>query len=83
MMADRPCIQKFLMSLAAVMVTGAMTLPLGACGIKSVPQIPEGATYPGQYPAPEGKSAKGETEAEKKDSQKGPLGFPYEYPNRP
>ncbi len=77
-MTDRPCMHKVLMALAAV----AVALPLGACGVKSVPQAPEGATYPRQYPALEEKSVKGEPGAERKDTPTGPLGFPYEYPNR-
>ncbi len=81
-MINRPCMHKILMALAAVAVVGAVTLPLGACGIKSVPHAPEGATYPRQYPAPEGKSVKGEPGAERRDTTTGPLGFPYEYPNR-
>ena len=70
------------MALAAVAVVGAVALPLGACGIKSVPHAPEGATYPSQYPAPEEKSIKGKPGAERRDTPTGPLGFPYEYPNR-
>lgn len=79
-MINRPCMDKVLKALAAVAVTGALTLPLGACGIKSVPHAPEGGSYPRQYPAPEGKNAQGEPEAERKTP--GPLSFPYEYPNR-
>ena len=75
-MINRPCNHKVLMALAAVVVAGG----LGACGIKSVPHAPEGATYPRQYPAQEGKSAKGEPASERKD--RGPLGLPYKYPNR-
>ena len=78
MMTGRHRNHKVLMALAAVAVAGG----LGACGLKSVPQQPEGATYPRQYPALEGKSAEGEPAAEKKDTPKGPLSFPYEYPNR-
>ena len=78
-MIDRPpCIRKFLMAWAAVALTGAV----GACGVKSVPHTPEGAVYPRQYPTSEGKSAKSEPAEERKDTQTGPLGFPYEYPNR-
>ena len=62
MMTGRHRNHKVLMALAAVAVAGG----LGACGLKSVPQQPEGATYPRQYPAPEGKSAEGEPAAEKK-----------------
>ncbi len=79
-MINRPCMDKVLKALAAVAVTGALTLPLGACGVKSVPHAPEGNLFPRQYPAPEGKSIKSEPEAERKNT--GPLGFPYEYPNR-
>lgn len=79
-MINRPCMDKVLKALAAVAVTGALTLPLGACGIKSVPHAPESSSYPRQYPAPEGKNAQGEPEAEQKNPD--PLGFPYEYPNR-
>ncbi len=80
-MINRPCNLKVLMAFAAVVVT----VGLGACGVKSVPHAPEGATHPRQYPAPEGKSIKGEPAPERKDNQKGPtapLSFPYEYPNR-
>jgi len=62
-MINRPCMHKILIALAAV------ALPLGACGIKSVPHVPE-------------KSVKGEPGAERRDTTTGPLGFPYEYPNR-
>jgi hypothetical protein len=30
----------------------ALLAPLAACGRKSLPRPPEGATYPRQYPAP-------------------------------
>ena len=70
------------MALATVAVVGAGALPLGACGIKSVPHALEGTTYPRQYPAPEEKSIKGNPGAERRDTPTGPLGFPYEYPNR-
>ncbi len=72
-MIDRPCNHMVLMALAAVVVT----VGLGACGVKSVPHRPEGAIYPRQYPAPEGKSAKDEPAAERKGTPTGPLGFPY------
>ncbi len=72
-MIDRPCNHMVLMALAAVVVT----VGLGACGVKSVPHRPEGATYPRQYPAPEDKSAKGEPAAERKDTPTGPRGSPY------
>ena len=72
-MIDRPCNPKVLMALAVVVVT----VGLGACGVKSVPHRPEGAIYPGQYPALEGKSAKAEPAAERKGTPTGPLGSPY------
>jgi hypothetical protein len=64
---------------AAVVV--ALALGLAGCGVKSAPQHPEGASYPRQYPA----TGAGTTApAEKaKEDQLSPLGFPYEYPNRP
>ncbi|HEX9702954.1 MAG TPA: hypothetical protein VGA19_08885 [Rhodospirillales bacterium] len=64
---------------AAVSVLAA-ALALAACGIKSQPETPPGATYPKEYPAPEKQS---KTPAGEKDSQVSPQGFPYEYPNRP
>ncbi len=72
-MIDRPCNHMVLMALAAMVVT----VGLGACGVKSVPHRPEGATYPRQYPAEEEKSAKGEPAAERKDAPTGPRGTPY------
>ena len=66
------------MTVAAVL---AVALGLAACGVKSSPQYPEGSTYPREYPAPgDGKS----TPADKaREGGVSPLGFPYEYPNRP
>ncbi len=65
----------------AVAAAAMLSLALAACGVKSSPQHPEGTSYPRQYPAT------GETTtapAEKaKEGQISPLGFPYEYPNRP
>lgn len=68
-------------SAAAVAAAAMLALALAACGVKSSPQHPEGAGYPRQYPAT-GESTPGPGE-KAKEGQISPLGFPYEYPNRP
>ncbi len=72
----------------------AVTLGLGACGVKSSPLFPEGTTYPREYPyaspqskapapsAPSGVKA-GDKDEKTERGQRSPLGFPLEYPNRP
>ncbi len=78
------------MSIGAVVVALGLVLGLGACGVKSSPRVPEGTTYPKQYPyaGPQSQSsspAPGEAGDETKESgsgQRTPTGFPLEYPNR-
>jgi len=66
---------------AAAAVALAMVLGLAACGVKSSPRHPEGATFPREYPPPDdGKAAPAD---KAKEGGVSPLGFPYEYPNRP
>jgi hypothetical protein len=68
-------------SAAAVAAALFMALALAACGIKSSPQYPEGSVYPRQYPSIEdGRTAPAD---KAKDDAVSPLGFPYDYPNRP
>ena len=59
----------------------ATALLLAACGVKSSPKFPEDSAFPQQYPALEEKK-KG-ADGKEGDTQTSPLGFPYEYPNRP
>jgi hypothetical protein len=58
----------------------AVALLLGACGVKSTPKFPEGSTFPQKYPTLEEKKG---LDGKEGDTQLSPLGFPYEYPNRP
>jgi len=79
----------------AAFVALGLVLGLGACGVKSSPQVPEGTSYPRQYPyagpqpgtpAPSGDETGDETGDEAGKTERGPrspLGFPLEYPNRP
>ncbi len=63
----------------------AVALAAAACGVKSSPHMPEDSVYPRQYPAPAGKASPetGTKETGTKKTSRHPLGFPYEYPNRP
>ena len=63
------------------LTASAAALLLAACGVKSAPQHPAGSTFPQQYPALEERT-KGPAGKEG-DQQTSPLGFPYDYPNRP
>ena len=84
----------FSKGMMAVAVT-AVVLGLGACGVKSSPRVPEGSTYPREYPyagpkqgasaapaSPSSAPAPDKTR-ESDQGQRSPLGFPLEYPNRP
>ncbi|MFQ5763936.1 MAG: hypothetical protein ACE5GT_03320 [Rhodospirillales bacterium] len=68
------------------LTAAAVVLPLAACGVKSSPEFPPGASYPRQYPAP-GPAAEPKTESKTKPKTGTapalPTRFPYDYPNRP
>ncbi len=77
----------------------AVVLAVGACGVKSSPQFPEGSGYPRAYPYAGPKQgtalppaspssapsspASPDNTRESDQGQRSPLGFPLEYPNRP
>ncbi len=80
----------FSKGLMAVAVT-TVALGLGACGVKSSPRAPEGATYPRVYPyagpkqetvLPPASETSPDKTREPDRGQPSPLGFPLEYPNR-
>ncbi len=86
----------FSKGMMAVAVLG-LVLAVGACGVKSSPQFPEGGTYPREYPyagpkqgtalppasqSPSPLSAPDKTRESDRD-RRSPLGFLLEYPNRP
>ncbi len=86
---------KGMMAVAVTPVVLGLVLALGACGVKSSPQFPEGSTYPHEYPyagtnrgaalppaSPPSATAPDKTR-ESDQGQRSPLGFPLEYPNRP
>ena len=90
---------KGMMAVAVTPVVLGLVLALGACGVKSSPQFPEGSGYPRAYPyagpkqgtalPPASPSSAPSSPAspdktrESDQGQRSPLGFPLEYPNRP